>query len=324
MLTKIIRFPDNDPKVSPAQKETVDVLEEPHPSPFERFLVKAFNMLKIWEMIVSNMTAQDVANCLKVNHGFRMALGQCISSNTKLRQELDAAATVRALNRGTVKSTSVVQISHENKYGFCNEVVSIDGTWFYLQESKDRTGTIRLDSKDKNVVHCYYSYKFMCGFTHAFIVLPTRNPKQFFIRDINNYYGDSLIEKQSRSVKQIAPSKEMKNIIDLGHLLGRNNLTPHFAKYRLYESTENGSRKVFMHIYGHKDVDLFTLNEKELQESPLRVKDLECDEQASSYSPKIYPSTPLPLPQNLTNPFPNFMCPAISRPPLSAISFYTL
>ncbi len=264
------------------QNKEVEISEEQHPSPFERFLVKAFNMLKIWEMILSDITVQDVANCLKVNHGLRMALGQCISYNTRLRQKLDAAATVKTLNRGTVMSTSVVQISHEDKYGFFRRVVSMDGTWFYLQKSKDGTSTIRLDSEDKNVVHCYYSYDFTSIRGNGFMVHPTRNPKHFYIRDTDKYPRDTLIEKQSRSVKQITPFKKRQKLQDMENELERYSLTPYCAKYKLYESRENGSRKVFMRIYGYRDVYLFTLNEIEQQKYPLR--DLPCNEQVSYYT----------------------------------------
>ncbi len=67
------------------------------------------NMTNIWENVLGNLSGADVANCLKACKSLRAAVGQCLASNSRIREEMDVAATVSAIKSRRLHHTVQVQ-----------------------------------------------------------------------------------------------------------------------------------------------------------------------------------------------------------------------
>ncbi len=76
--------------------ETMDSLRLHEVSPFEQFLLKARNAPDIWENIMSDFSGLDVANCLRVCWNLRLAVKQCLETNSSLGIEMDRFFTMTA------------------------------------------------------------------------------------------------------------------------------------------------------------------------------------------------------------------------------------
>ncbi len=226
-------------------------------SHFQLFLHKALNMLNIWEMIMSCLSATDVANCLKVNKGMRSAFGQCINLNSRLRQKLDLAATVRAIERRKLKSTAKLQlecIKYRTK-GKC--VVPFDGVLFYRQDGPLYKDTFECSPKGDIVFYKAFS---KTGSYCQSVVFPTTNPKRFFISDLDNvdFAEMTLIEIEPGSVRTIDTSSKYYPSAQEGCFEN-----PYCIQYRLFFNY----RKVYMDL----------LNERAEPERTVLLLDLKHD-----------------------------------------------
>ncbi len=104
-------------------------LEANAESSFEKFVQRATNIPNIWVKIMTNLKGEDVANCLKVCKGLRFAINECMVSNSKFKNQLDAAATVIALQRGRLLSSSIEFNFSDGRDS--NLLCALDGTWYH-------------------------------------------------------------------------------------------------------------------------------------------------------------------------------------------------
>ncbi len=207
-------------------------------------------------MIISYLSATEVANCLKVNKGLRSAFGQCINLNSRLRQELNLAATVSALERRKPKSTAQVQLECKKGRTKGKRVVLFDGVLFYSyrQDRFSYKDTIECNSKGDIVFYKAFS---KTGAHYQSVVFPTRNPKRFFIKHLDKFglATMTLIEIEPGIVRTIGKYTQRAQV--------ERFMKPYCVQHRLFFNYH----KVYMEL----------LNERAEPERKILLHDFEHD-----------------------------------------------
>ncbi len=100
---------------------------------FELFMQKSANMLHIWENVMLNLSATDVANCLRVCKGLRHVTVQCLASklNPRWRRKIEVEVMARAASRGVTQPMFQVSIERKWRDGK-SEFFALDDTWFWM------------------------------------------------------------------------------------------------------------------------------------------------------------------------------------------------
>ncbi len=101
---------------------------------FELFMQKSANMLHIWEKVVFNLTATDVARCLRVCKGLRHVTAQCLASkaNQRWRKRINFEVMARAASRGETQQVFEVSIERKWRDGQ-SDIFALDDTWFWME-----------------------------------------------------------------------------------------------------------------------------------------------------------------------------------------------
>ncbi len=247
------------------KNEETDTEED---SPLESFVQKSANMPIIWEAVMHNLSETDVARCMKVCRALRSVLRQCLTSNSKMRKELDVAATVRALKVGYVQSTLQVSFELEKTWGpvgpyytnhpnFDDSFFVLDNIWF---RKEGRTKWIDIFKLGPHGEGVYFeeplktnSWLHDCNIK----VCPTTNAKRVFIfqQGMRN-----LINVESESAAIVSTYRwggfESK-WGRLGHVeQGETDyetfqvMRPFFANHILCRgrNPENGKRTIFLQL----------------------------------------------------------------------------
>ncbi len=210
-------------------------------SPFENFTQKATNMLTIWETIMRNLSGTDVANILKVNKSLRAALAQCFETNTRLRHEMDAAATTCAINRNRWKTVVRAKFMDTGlKEGeFIRKMCNIDNLCFYTTiidyyDNRPEHKSINIlwlnhQTNTANLLQISRPIKARIG--QSLSVFPTLHEKRHLVRG-------SLLEINSSGAKivsappiQQGPRETRRYVLSVEEMDGR----PVCARYKLYE-----------------------------------------------------------------------------------------
>ncbi len=162
-------------------------------SPLEDFARRTANMPNVWEVIMSNMSATDVARCLKVCHALRFAIAQCLNSNTSLRRQMDIAASVSAISRSNLQSTTQCQFRHKyntkqkedliESYG---DIYALDQTWYHQCRYTGTISIIRRSNEGTKTVTSFRRRQLHENLRYSrrssFHVQPTMNPDKVFIK----------------------------------------------------------------------------------------------------------------------------------------------
>ncbi len=132
------------------------------------FFERSANMTKVWELITSELSGLDVARCLKVCRGMRLAIAQCLQTNTKLRRKLDAEATVIEAMRSSFSSTTTVNTGDR-------KVFVLDDTWYFEECGRTgKVGTRRLCPDTGETIDSTVNLGKELYF--QFVIMPTMNP----------------------------------------------------------------------------------------------------------------------------------------------------
>ncbi len=229
-------------------------------------------MPHIWENIMGNLSALDVANCMKVHKSMRKAMNQSVESCSRLRQSLDIGATASAIARGHVKSYVRIELKRDREpreragarvlFGF-DHIFAIDNTWYHKQGETDRLDVLKLDPehKIKYFKKSLLNRRIDNRYIWDPLVLPTQDAERSIIKfnGSRNKYG-VLIEQSPEDASVIAIAenpvtlrcgKVWKEVMNERE----KSRNPHCARYRLYTYVQKDRQNVL-------DIILTLLNDK--------------------------------------------------------------
>ncbi len=179
-------------------KQQVDSL-----SPFAEFIDKTALMPNVWDEILGNLDATDVAVCLRVNKSLRKVVASCLTWNSKLRHKMDASATAAAIRKGFLKAEFELEFDRDREAEIAEEsdnrepgdklfsseegyaedkVVALDGVWYHRQQFTTFTGVFKLD---ENLHHAEINTKLETGEHHfnEMRVYPTSSAQRVFFHN---------------------------------------------------------------------------------------------------------------------------------------------
>ncbi len=218
-------------------------------SPFEVFVLKATNIPRIWEIIMSYISGTDVANCLKVCKGLRFVIGQCLYFSSRFRQEMDIAATASAISKGWIKSKYKLELSSKlGKNVSKTMTYSIDRRWYYNGRRKicfkPQLRKVSKPIQLPKVIGPIYN------------VFPTMDPKYVYVQCSRRL---ALLELKKSIVKAIFDPED-----DIG--LEKIPQEPFCIQYRLFAKSEHDGNRVIVIMrlvnssrYAVKNVTLYHL-----------------------------------------------------------------
>ncbi len=208
----------------------------------------------VWEKIILYLSGADVVNCMKVNKLLRSAIGQCITSSSKLHQKMDRAATVSAIGRGRFKSTFPVHFSCQKDsahrrywkslrpelkiYGF----YAIDDIWFLKKSHSDDLDIHKLSS-----THDETRFKKTLRTDESFgdpmvTAFPTPHPNQYIIDD-NISATINLLEVGDFSAKIVSSSPvNLSDKVQELTTIEEHHSRPYCIRYKLFIETVGENR----------------------------------------------------------------------------------
>ncbi len=252
-LTKAHFFLDREPNGTNCLKEECGEvrLKSDFPSPFELFMHRTANMPSIWEEIISKLSGEDVALCLRVNRALRSAIGQCLMSNTRLREKMDAKATACAFGKGILKSNFQVQFISREEINGRDGFFALDNIWYYRQHESRFFDVLKLEPDFKNVLFkkSFNAHKIVDEVVYPIVALPTEDEKRFFVNDatyknrdsLTKYAVPNLIEAKTHRAKLITNNDNPFHAKDASdtwiELLNDSEQcqSPYCVRYRMYQ-----------------------------------------------------------------------------------------
>ncbi len=187
-------------------------------SPFEGFTKKAANIPNIWEMIMSNMSATDVARCLKVCHALRYVIAQSLNSNSSLRRKMDIAASVTAIRRCKLQSTTQCQFRHkydakqkkdlENSYG---DIYALDQTWYHRCRYTGKISIIKRSDEGEVTVPSFRRWRLLDDYKrrnrHTVSLYPTMHSDKVYIKQVKEEMAlfNLTVSKRDRTAEKFNP-----------------------------------------------------------------------------------------------------------------------
>ncbi len=234
------------------------------------------NMPSIWEEIISNLSGEDVAICLRVNRALRSAIGQCLLSSTRLREKTDAKAAACAFEKGILRSRVQVQFRQKYRTGKREEgtFFALDNVWYYRQNNQAKRFIVVRLSEDHERVLFRGSLRTSEGseaIEKAFRVFPTGNSNRYFVSDslcvgeccfcfCGHYTNAKLMEIGDQSaafvpLPESSPHLELEKCGDAhNQVLDESEVhgPPCCVRYRLYnprnEEAQGPSRRIIMSL----------------------------------------------------------------------------
>ncbi len=215
--------------------KTMDSLRLHEASPFEQFLLKTRNVPDIWKNIMSDFSGLDVANCLRVCWNLRLAVRQCLETNSRLRYEMDLFSTNSAYKKGQIKSRTIVDLNKDIT-NYPGNIWALDGVWFKRQASIFRV------CPNVNKAREFFSLAKDGKLSKFFQVYPTGNDERFLLL---TSAGLSLIKLGHEHTESLCDPEPTNGDLEIPQMF-QGPARSTYVRYRLFARVDGHSSSIVM------------------------------------------------------------------------------
>ncbi len=199
---------------------------------------------------MSNLSASDVAICLKVCKSLRSTIGKCLASKTKLSHQINVAATKCAFAKEKVHLIEEIHFENKHEKAPRGSFFGIDDAWFYRDVHSQ---SIEVMTQCRKQIDCVRETRPDADTTVWPIpAFPTQNPQLYFVYSLTSF----LMEVGSSSAK-IASIFKSSSRPDSGddkqEMLSENadQSQPFCIRYKIFQQKKDDNYVLSMSLLGN-------------------------------------------------------------------------